>query len=105
MVSTYPSRDDIDHWAQLGNEGWSFDNLQPYFRKSERFDAPSKKIAQFYETEDIIDPELHKIKGPIATSFPVNKKPAADAWIKTFENEGLKLTSAPLSGEGQGAFT
>lgn len=105
MVSTYPSREDIDHWADLGNEGWSFDDLQPYFRKSERFDAPSHKNAQFYGTEDMIDPELHKIKGPVATSFPVNKRAGADAWIKTFEKTGLKLTKDPLSGDGQGGYT
>ena len=105
MVSTYPSREDIDNWADLGNEGWSFDDLQPYFRKSERFDAPSHRIAQFYGTEDIIDPDLHKIRGPVATSFPVNRKAGADAWIKTFEKKGLKLTKDPLSGDGQGAYT
>jgi choline dehydrogenase-like flavoprotein len=105
MVSTYPSREDIDRWAELGNEGWSFDDLEPYFRTSERFDAPSQKIAQFYETEDIINPELHKIKGPVATSFPVNRRVGADAWVKTFENVGLKLTTDPLSGEGLGGYT
>jgi hypothetical protein len=41
---------------------------------SERFDAPSRKIAQFYQIEQIIDPELHTIHGPIATSFQVNKE-------------------------------
>jgi choline dehydrogenase len=105
MVSTYPSREDIDHWAELGNEGWSFEDLQPYFIKSERFDAPSQNIAQFYETEDVIDPGLHKIKGPVATSFPVNKRAGADAWVKAFENVGLKLRTDPLTGEGQGGYT
>ncbi|WP_336366451.1 GMC family oxidoreductase [Marinobacter sp. C2H3] len=26
---------DYDHWAELGNEGWSFDEVLPYFIKSE----------------------------------------------------------------------
>src|SRR5262245_42302469 len=26
---------DFDHWRQLGNAGWSFDDVLPYFRKAE----------------------------------------------------------------------
>jgi len=28
-------REDFDHWRQLGNAGWSFEDVLPYFRKSE----------------------------------------------------------------------
>src|SRR5439155_19747870 len=27
--------EDFDHWRQLGNAGWSFDDVLPYFRRSE----------------------------------------------------------------------
>jgi choline dehydrogenase len=29
------NRGDYDHWAQLGNRGWSYDEVVPYFRKVE----------------------------------------------------------------------
>jgi len=28
-------REDYDHWRQLGNTGWSFEDVLPYFRRSE----------------------------------------------------------------------
>ena len=27
--------EDFDHWRQLGNTGWGFDDVLPYFRKAE----------------------------------------------------------------------
>lgn len=31
---------DFNHWAQLGNKGWSFDDVLPYFKKTERRIGP-----------------------------------------------------------------
>jgi choline dehydrogenase len=31
--------EDFDHWAQLGNRGWSWDDCLPYFRKAERWEG------------------------------------------------------------------
>jgi len=35
MVYIRGHRSDYDHWAQLGNSGWSFDDVLPYFKQSE----------------------------------------------------------------------
>ncbi|KAH8653773.1 hypothetical protein BX600DRAFT_553430 [Xylariales sp. PMI_506] len=45
----------FDHWADVVNDpAWSYDNLLPYFKKSERY-APSS----------LIDPAQHGTEGPI----------------------------------------
>ena len=36
-VRGHPS--DYDQWRQLGNAGWGFDDVLPYFKKSEAFDG------------------------------------------------------------------
>lgn len=33
MVFDQGSIDDFDRWAELGNEGWGFAGLSPYFKK------------------------------------------------------------------------
>lgn len=39
IVRGQPS--DFDHWASLGNKGWSYQELLPYFAKSERYTGPT----------------------------------------------------------------
>ena len=35
MVYLRGQREDYDHWAALGNPGWSFDEVLPYFKRAE----------------------------------------------------------------------
>ncbi len=50
---------DFDAWAAGGAEGWSYDEVLPYFKKSEGL-APSGDI--------VIDPEAHNTSGPLGVS-------------------------------------
>ncbi|HEV2334051.1 MAG TPA: GMC family oxidoreductase N-terminal domain-containing protein [Stellaceae bacterium] len=36
--------EDYDHWAQLGNRGWSWDDCMPYFRKAERWEGEETEL-------------------------------------------------------------
>ncbi|WP_404476572.1 GMC family oxidoreductase [Novosphingobium sp. BL-52-GroH] len=39
MVYNRGQRADFDHWAQLGNRGWGYDDILPLFRRTERRDG------------------------------------------------------------------
>jgi choline dehydrogenase len=36
--------EDYDHWAQLGNRGWSWDQCLPYFRAAERWEGEGSDV-------------------------------------------------------------
>jgi choline dehydrogenase-like flavoprotein len=40
------SNADYDAWAELGNEGWGWSGLEPYFKKSNNFQAPSEETTE-----------------------------------------------------------
>ena len=41
MVYIRGQAQDYDHWAQLGNRGWSYQDVLPVFKRMERFDGGS----------------------------------------------------------------
>ena len=36
--------EDYDHWGQLGNRGWSWDDCLPYFKKAERWEGEHDEV-------------------------------------------------------------
>jgi choline dehydrogenase len=60
---------DFDHWRQLGNAGWSFDDVLPYFKRAE------DKISG--------GDELHGQGGPLAVSDVHDYDPISKAFIKS----------------------
>ncbi|MES1149337.1 MAG: GMC family oxidoreductase N-terminal domain-containing protein, partial [Bradyrhizobium guangdongense] len=58
---------DFDHWRQLGNAGWSFADVLPYFRRSED---------QQHGADD-----LHGAGGPLAVSDVSEPHPLCEAFI------------------------
>jgi choline dehydrogenase-like flavoprotein len=103
MMLLYPSRGIIDAWASLGNEGWNFDALEPYFRKFGTVHAPPQSA------RDIVGLTYHDEKlaagdGPVHISFSEGYGPNNKAWMDTFSQLGLEVSRDPRSGQAMGAF-
>ncbi len=44
MIYIRGQPEDYDHWAQLGNRGWSWDDCLPYFRRAERWEGEASDV-------------------------------------------------------------
>jgi choline dehydrogenase len=81
-------REDYDHWRQLGNEGWSFENVLPYFRKM--------------EDQQRGEDDYHGVGGPLAVSDPAGPHPLCDAFIAAAEEAGYPRTDDFNGAEHEG---
>jgi choline dehydrogenase len=104
MMVSHASRNDLDNWEKLGNPGWNFDALQPYYRKSETYNPPDEVTAKELGTE-IIDPSLHGNSGPIQTNFPREQGPLDQAWGPAFKSLGLYPKQDPRKGDTLGGYS
>jgi choline dehydrogenase len=67
MVYIRGQAEDFDHWRQLGNAGWSYDDVLPYFRRAE------------HQTRGA-DP-FHGTGGPLCVSDVPDHHPICQAFI------------------------
>ncbi|ORY09131.1 choline dehydrogenase-like protein [Clohesyomyces aquaticus] len=72
---------DYDAWGELGNEGWDWNGIQPYFFKSNSFDPPSKETIAAFNISYDVSAYGH---GPLRVSIPdyqfPDMKPMFDSW-------------------------
>jgi choline dehydrogenase len=76
MVYIRGQAQDYDHWAQLGNRGWSYQDVLPIFKRMERFEGGSDE----FRGRDGILPVTHT---------PRNKVPLLEKMIAAAEKMGL----------------
>ncbi|KAF2725233.1 GMC oxidoreductase [Polychaeton citri CBS 116435] len=57
----------IDAWEKLGNDGWNWDSLFPYYKKSESFQIPDAARAEAGHMTWVV--EDHGLNGPLKTGW------------------------------------
>ncbi|KAI0966756.1 glucose-methanol-choline oxidoreductase [Xylaria arbuscula] len=96
----------IDTWGKLGNPGWSWEKLEPYFKRSHTHAPPLDDATYKHLHLDYIEPHISGKDGPIKGSFPAgNENPLPRAWIEAMHSLGHRATGDPFSGEIVGAYT
>jgi len=79
---------DYDGWAELGNEGWDWDSVLPYFKRSQHREAVSG---------DTIGKG-----GPLWVS-ELDRDPISDAFIASAKEQGIKTVDDFNTGDNEGA--
>ncbi|KAG9606154.1 alcohol oxidase, partial [Aureobasidium melanogenum] len=104
LAIIYPSASDIDVWAELGNDGWNWNTLAPYFLKFQTIVPPDEGVKKQL---NIIhsDEGIRKSNGPIQASFPAKVTALHKTWINTFRTLNLENASDPLTGHAIGGHT
>lgn len=81
---------DYDVWAQLGNRGWSYEDVLPYFRKSEHREGGG-------------DPQFRGSGGPLNVADGRETDPLLDNVIRAAESLGYPA-NADYNGASQEGF-
>ncbi len=91
MIYIRGDRSDYDQWAEeLGCTGWSWDEVLPFFRKSEGFTgAPD---------------QTHSAMGPLGVGLPRMQHPLAQVFVDGCEQYGLRRVEDYCAGDVDGAF-
>jgi choline dehydrogenase len=85
-------KEDYDGWRDLGNPGWGWDDVLPYFKKA--------------EGNDRLGEPLHSKTGPLKASSIPKKHPLVEAFIKAANALGVPKTEDfnNLTQEGVGYY-
>ncbi|KAF2032262.1 alcohol oxidase [Setomelanomma holmii] len=98
------SRQDLDNWAELGNKGWGFDDLLPYYRKFETYHPCGGDLADKVN-DKYLDASLRGTSGPIKVSFPRTEATwVQEVWPKTILSAGYDPSKDSRSGSAIGGF-
>jgi choline dehydrogenase len=76
MLYVRGQRADYDGWRQLGCEGWAWDDVLPYFRRS--------------QNQELGPCDIHAVGGPLHVSDPADTHPISEAVIEAAGKLGLE---------------
>ena len=78
MIYIRGNRLDYDEWRDLGNEGWGYDGVLPYFRKSEN----NERLAD----------EYHGTGGPMNVTEQVAHNPISKGFVRAAQSIGIPFS-------------
>jgi len=81
---------DYDHWASLGNTGWSYDDVLPLFKRAENNE-------QFKDS-------FHGQGGPLNVTYPRHESPFTKLFLDAAAMHQIRLNSDYNGAEQEGAF-
>ncbi|KAI9830622.1 MAG: hypothetical protein M1819_005432 [Sarea resinae] len=94
--------EEYDAWERLGNSGWNWEGLLPYFKKSENYTPVfSEAIAEQYSIN--YDPAVHGTSGPVHVSYPHYFYNQSVNFFSALNMLGVPTAFDPNAGTSSGA--
>ena len=85
---TRGDRGDYDRWAQKGARGWSYDDVLPYFRRSETWENGAS--------------DVRGGDGPLGVEYSRVEDPLYDAWVDAGRAAGYPIITDASAGDTEG---
>ena len=82
--------EDFNHWRQLGNTGWAWDDVLPYFKRAETWNSDGK-----------VDP-VRGTEGPLSVSPTPLKRDIVDKWVEAAVGAGFRRNADYNGAEQEG---
>ncbi|KAL4890023.1 hypothetical protein BDV59DRAFT_185524 [Aspergillus ambiguus] len=102
MVFDRGSRADYDRWETLGNAGWGWAELLPYFKKSESFTPPIETIASEWNVS--YDLSAHGSTGYVQSSYAPWFWPSTKHLISAITSLGVRIPKDAATGDAVGGY-
>ncbi|MDP6348819.1 MAG: FAD-dependent oxidoreductase [Chloroflexota bacterium] len=90
MIYIRGNRADYDRWEALGNAGWGYDGVLPYFRKS--------------ENNTRLNNEYHGVGGDLNVTQQIQHNPLTRAFVRGWQELGVEF-NADVNGATQDGVT
>lgn len=84
---------DYNAWEELGNSGWSWESLLPYFKKSETFTPADPRYAREFDVS--WEETDHGYGGPVRASYPVYQYPSITNFFDAWHSLGVSTPNIP----------
>ncbi|KAI8952617.1 oxidoreductase [Xylaria longipes] len=100
-----PTKAVLDVWAELGNAGWDWATMGPYYTKA--FTAPQtpEELRRALGVDSWSSDDVNT-SGPVQLSYPgTPTHPIREAWAETFKRMGYLMTTNPWVQASVGAFS
>lgn len=104
MVYIRGNKAELDAWEMLDNPGWNWDNLYPYYKRSESFTIPGPGLQEAGVT---FDASVHGDSGADRTDYPTafGNMTLTPKVRKAWEELGLPQNVDPGGGSVRGVST
>lgn len=95
-------KSEFDAWASMGNKGWDWKGLEPFFKRSATMLPPSTQLQK--DNFAGIDETTHGSDGPVQVSYSAWYTEPQKKWMTAMKELGINSNIDGLRGDNSGVW-